>query len=555
MQNIALRWARRQGKSDFFAVKAIHHTYTNGDNPNNPEGRPGAVLITAPFENQVKLIFKRIREFIKKSPELAQSVAKDVQSPETIIWKNGASIMGITAASRAGQGAAGARGQGADWILVDEIDYMTDDDIIAIFAIAADANRDNEPGIIISSTPTGRRSKFFDICVQAQGGLVKVPPGRYANEDWATYYSPFYEHPKRKNNRKAIENYERRWRRDLGELGFAHECLAEFGEEAVGVFPHRCIERAKKDYLYPEKVKKGPRRFMGVDWDKFQATPTLCCIEYDPKAKNEYGEEGMFRVINRESIPEDEFVLDAGVNLVVEWNKKYQPEYIYVDRGYGDYQIEVLHKKGKQAEKDDAEWKLDERVVGVSFSETRDVKDPGTGEMVSKPIKPWMVNNTQILLERDRLIISKHDEVVWRQLGNYRVEKVSTTGVPRFTSTNEHAVDALMLCVLAVVDKAPDLTKVVTKFEPTRHMAIAPPLNTPKLILNRPNTNIDQDEGEVFANKRNPDKQTWFRVDDIRETTRQRNSNINKTTYEMFKKSPFLPRGSGSRRKVKRNNF
>lgn len=560
MKNIALRFARRHGKSDLMAIKAIHYTFTHGDDPTDPNIRPAVVLVTAPYEKQVKLIFKRIRELIRKSPELTQAVAHDIQNPDTITWKNGATIMGITAASKAGQGAAGARGQRADWIIIDEIDYMTDADIIALFAIAADANVKEPPGIIISSTPTGRRSKFFDICVSCQQGKIQVPPGRYVDEDgdWVAYYSPFWMHPNRRNDPEAIADYERQWKKNLGELGFIHEALAEFGEETVGVFDNKWIDRAKKEYLYPSKVKKGPLRVMGVDWDVIQATPTLCCLEYDPKAKNSEGEEGMFRVINHISISRDEeFLLDAAVKEIVEWNKKYQPEYIYVDKGYGAYQIETLHKMGKEAQKGDAAWNLHKRVVGVSFSENREIRDPGTGEIEAKPVKPWMVSQTQVLFGRDRIMLSKHDDVMWKQLENYRVEKVSANGQPRFTSVNEHAVDALMLCVLAVVDKFPELTKFITRFDPTRYMVIAPPLNTPSLNMNRINNgDINRDEGEHFATKRSPDKQTWYRVDDIRDVARTHKA-ADKTTYQMFKASPFSPRGLSKRggRPVKRARF
>lgn len=110
-----------------------------------------------------------------------------------------------------------------------------------------------------------------------------------------------------------------------------------------------------------------------------------------------------------------------------------------------------------------------------------------------------MVSQTQVLFGRNRIMISKHDDLLWKQLENYRVEKISVTGVPRFTSVNEHAVDALMLCVLAIVDNFPELTRFVTKFEPTRLMAIAPPINTPSLNLNRINNrDINQDEGEFL---------------------------------------------------------
>lgn len=547
-----LRWGRRTGKSDMLSVFVLWFAFTHGKDPDDPndKSRPSICLIAAPYENQVKLIFKRIRELIAKSPEIKQSIAKSRQNPEYIEFKNGAAIAGFTAGTKSGGGGASMRGQYADWIIIDEMDYMTDDDINAIFAIASDKNRPkNLPpiGLMISSTPTGRRGKFYEFAMNAQDNILEVKPGKYhgTGKDaiWTEYYYPSTCNP---GWQEDPESNEHEWRVLLGDIGYTHEILAEFGVETVGVFNKNFIDRAKRAYDYTIKPKHRAIRVVGVDWDKYQATPTLCCLEWCPDEKNSDDQYGMFKVINRESIPSEEFTIDAGVQRVVEWNHIYQPEWIYVDRGYGEYQIERLHKMGKEAQddKNNPAYLLHKRVVGVHFQENREVRDPGTGEMVKKPTKPWMVTQTVVLLERDRLILNSNDDMMWKQMENYRVEKISITGQPTYTSINEHCVDALMLCALAVADKMPDYIKFVTKFDPTRKMAIAPSIVTPGINLSNEIHDINHDEGEKFLTRKikEQNSQTWFKVNSIKDVVKSRRRN---STIGVFLGSALPRRGEG----------
>jgi hypothetical protein len=558
-----LRWGRRTGKSDMLSVFVLWFAFTHGKDPEDQsdKSRPSVCLIAAPYENQVKLIFKRIRELINKSPELKQSLKTSTKNPEYIEFKNGSAISGFTAGTKSGAGGASMRGQYADWIIVDEMDYMTDDDINAIFAIASDKNRPkNLPpiGLMISSTPTGRRGKFYEFCMNAQDNALEVKPGKYhgtsKNAIWTEYYYPSTWNPGWQEEAEANEH---EWRVLLGDVGYTHEILAEFGVETVGVFNKNFIDRAKKAYEYTIKPKHKGVRVMGVDWDKYQATPTFCILEWCPDEKNSENEYGMFKVINRESVPAEEFTLDAAVEKIVEWNKNYQPEWIYVDRGYGEYQVERLHKMGKAAGDDqkNSAYKLHKRVVGVHFQENREVRDPGTGEIVKKPAKPWMVTQTVILLERDRLILNKNDDMMWKQLENYRVEKISVTGQPTYTSVNEHCVDALMLCALAIADNMPDYIKFITKFDPARKMAIAPPINTPSMTINRETGDINRDEGEKFLTKKikEQNSQTWFKVDSFKDVERSRN--LNPTVRQFLNNSPVPLRGTGGRKPPSRARF
>ena len=40
--------------------------------------------------------------------------------------------------------------------------------------------------------------------------------------------------------------------------------------------------------------------------------------------------------------------LDNAVNMIIQVNDLYKPSWIYVDRGYGDYQLERLHIYGDE---------------------------------------------------------------------------------------------------------------------------------------------------------------------------------------------------------------
>jgi replicative DNA helicase len=121
------RCGRRIGKTDVLCVHALWYAFTNEN---------AVVLVATPYESQVKLIFKRIREFLAKSEEISSSVVQNTKHPEYIQFGNGSVISGFTAGTRSGAEGGSMRGQRADWIILDETDYLSDGDIYAISSIA-----------------------------------------------------------------------------------------------------------------------------------------------------------------------------------------------------------------------------------------------------------------------------------------------------------------------------------------------------------------------------------------------------------------------------------
>lgn len=428
------RCGRRIGKTWTMCIHILWYAFTHGKSRQ---------VIATPYEAQITLIFDQLRKLIDKSPALQQSVAYNRRNPQYIELKNGAWIKGFTAGTKSGAEGGSLRGQGADWIYLDEVDYMSDADFETIYAIALEAPE--RIGVWASSTPTGRRGMFWKMCTNKDMG-------------WHEFYYPTMVNP------EWSPSMEKELRGMFSDVAYQHEVLAEFGDETIGVFKKEFIDRAKQPYNYVNKVAHKAHRTIGVDWDKYGDATQIIVTEYDPTA-NDFG---AFKIINRIEIAKGQFTLDNGVRKIIELNQTYDPDYIYVDRGYGEYQVEMLHKFGLE----NKETGLAEKVKGIAFSSSLDIRDPVTKVIEKKPVKPFMVNQLNLLLERNRIWLSESDDMVWKQMENYQVVRVSTNGQPIFTSGWEHSLDAFMLSILGFVVNMPELAQIIEKLPIARTMAM-----------------------------------------------------------------------------------
>lgn len=183
---------------------------------------------------------------------------------------------------------------------------------------------------------------------------------------------------------------------------------------------------------------------------KYGASSSILILDYVP----EYNK---FQVVRRIEVPKAEYSFDKAVNMIIELNKIYNPTWIYADRGSGEYQLETLHKYGDQ----NPESGLKNKVKGFQFSQKIDIADPTTGIIENKPMKPFMVNQLSMCIEREQLVLSPFDETLHKQLVDYEVVRVGANGNPVYTSVNEHFVDALGLAFLAFVLEMPEITKTI----------------------------------------------------------------------------------------------
>lgn len=106
------------GKSETMVVEALWRAFTSTSR------EKFRILCITPYENQVNLLFMRMRELIHNSPLVKNEVVRMKNSPYMIEFSNGATILGFTTGASSGSGAASVRGQRADLILLDELDKL-----------------------------------------------------------------------------------------------------------------------------------------------------------------------------------------------------------------------------------------------------------------------------------------------------------------------------------------------------------------------------------------------------------------------------------------------
>ena len=106
--------------------------------------------------------------------------------------------------------------------------YMNEADFVSVMIIAGE-----RPDIrtVMSSTPTGKRSKFYMACTNPEMGFTE------------------HFHPSTHNPNWNVE-MEAEFRATLSEQGYVHEVEAEFGAQDTGVFNKEKVDAATQFYNY-----------------------------------------------------------------------------------------------------------------------------------------------------------------------------------------------------------------------------------------------------------------------------------------------------------------
>lgn len=466
--NKVLRIGRRGGKTHTMIIHMLWQCNIR---------RHITCLVVAPYDKQVLEIYDNLIALLNASPIL-KGTFKATKDPYRIKFNNDSRIVLMTAGTKSGAEGGSVRGQDADIIYLDEMDYLNSSDVSSVLGIK---NKDpKRVGMWCASTPSGRRGLFYKYCTDPDAGFKEF---HYTFFDSQVYKNSSEE------ERIAIEKELRAQYPD--ETSYAHEVLAEFGIESQGVFNKAFIDRARSYSIVGGNINDSDReslwdyyqirdrignltntlkaskkisyRTVGVDWDKSGAPTEIVVIDWLPYEKNSSGQPGMFRIIARIEIPQSDFTLTNAVSKIIEINEVFKPDFIYVDRGYGENQVELLHLYGK----DHPESGLQDKVKGISFQSKVDVRDPYTGKIDKKHMKPFMVNNAVHIFDSDLIQINNEDVLLWRQLENYQIVSISVDGRPTYSKKDEHALDAMNLALLAMTLEFPNLSKLISEFKPS----------------------------------------------------------------------------------------
>lgn len=439
------RLGRRLGKTVLLAAEALWKATTNNGY---------RILHIAPYESQCSIFWGMLERLMSDSQIRP---VRFVKKPFQCQFSNGSTIHSHTANVRATRKGSTIRGAEADLILLDEMDYGSDEVIMEVIMPIFFGN--DKSCVIAASTPSGRRGLFYEWC--SKGLDIGIRQFHYPAS-----ISP-----------KWTEEAEKMARASMTREQYIHEIEAEFGESLEGVFRHKDLDRAMKKYEYKElKYNKENVYIMGVDWnEKFGVC--IVILERDKV--------GHYRIFKHEIVSKQEFTQLEGLSRIINIHEREcRCHHIYVDHGFGTTQIELLKKYGL----DHKASNMSSVLKSIDYGGTIEIRDPITGEKLKKPAKAFLVNNAQMLIEDSNGIIDipeveDEDYGIIGQARNFRVSKFSNTGVPVFDGKfkgedNDHSLNAMMLAMVGFTMEYSDFNQ----YQTTSKIASVPNFGRPKEI-------------------------------------------------------------------------
>jgi hypothetical protein len=414
------RCGRQLGKTDCLCVAILHKIFNE---------KNFVVEVLTPFQSQIDLIWRRLWELISDNPQLVNSVARKVKAPYYALeLKNGSTVLGFTAGTKSKAEAGAARGQHANMLVFDEADYLSPADVES--TLASIINFPNAT-VWMSSTPTGRREKFWEVC---------------NDDEWREF------HFKSSENPNWNEDLERSFRKIYTEIGYKHEAEADFGEQEEGVYQIGYVEMAQSEFDYGDIPQRANWVYsIGVDWNDPAVGTTIAIVGYDPV-------ERVFHLVDTHVVQRARWTQLSACQKIADLNRVWNPRWIYVDKGHGGTQIEVLHQFGyaARADKQKGSSHPDSRladVVGYGFGESIEITDPFTKEPIKKQAKAFMVENSVRRFETQTIRYPRKDKLFTKSLLGYIIKRISMSGNPVYEAQNEqvgdHMLDAVNLALVA----------------------------------------------------------------------------------------------------------
>lgn len=433
-QKKVVRAGRRTGKTTAIVMLTLWGIFTHND---------WTVLVIAPYQSQVTKIFDEMHKVLQSNPQLGSAIHRQTKNPQRLELNNGSKVLGFSSGSKSASKSDKIRGQDANYIVLDEADYLDDADLEAILAILASHP---DCGLWASSTPTGRHAKFYQWCIDKGLGFKEFHFISSESPSWTDDAESFF-------------------RSNFDAVSFEHEFLAEFGLQIYGVFRNDLVDACLVDYSLPlPRSSPQSRIVMGVDWNGDKNGVHIVIVEYDGSK---------YRVICKDIVKNDQFTQHASIDRILELDALYGCDFIYVDEGYGRVQVEMLHKMGMA----NPSTGLAKRVVPYAFNKPVEIRDPRTGMTIKKPSKPFLVNITTLQLEEGRIILPSSEDTqilvnskdgeagnrspgLVQQMRNFSIERVSVLGLPTYSQGDDHTLFAFMLAIAGFVLEFSDLRKV-----------------------------------------------------------------------------------------------
>ena len=417
----AIRCGRRSGKSYGLGIDISNRLVQNSNYQ---------ILVVTPFLSQAKELTNVVKKILRSLGDTVGTwddlVERSVTSPyQEIQMKNGSTFKAFTAGN---DNANAVRGQGAHLIIIDEADFLTQEAFDSITAILMDKPNTE---IICTSTPMG------------EGLLYKFSNSKdYKEFHFPSFVIPHYN-----------DDMDKEFRNSLSMMAYLQEVMAEFGVSDNSVFDTDLVNRSTTigtSASIHDVVLNRDRYIvsLGCDWNADKVGTRICVIAYDKIDKNVI-------IANLSNVRREGWTQVAAIDKIVELNRLYVPDYIYVDEGFGEANVQQLkliavNLFGK-VPADHPDLRL-RNVTPVNFSSTLELRDVMTGEIRKKYFKNFIVETTKRALETGLLAFK--DPVaapIVEQMKNYVVKSRLTNGrevyEAKSSEIGDHDLDAFMIAL------------------------------------------------------------------------------------------------------------
>ena len=429
------RWGRGMGKSVGGVAEELHFICNNKNT---------YTVVVCPSQAQAQMWWDEINFQIENSPSFSGKdflVQKKQQPYYYMRFGNGGVIAIFTAGSKSGKGADSIRGQSPRRIRLDEQDYLADKDYQAIMPLLRRFKRSTFHG---SSTPSGLRGMYWQMCNR----MI----------EYKEFFHPITDHP---NWNTEQLNFDSCFAEAKTLDRYRHEWLAEFGDPSAGVFKATFVDDAIKPYEHKRCVWSPEKRyFMGIDWNGKGTGTRICVVEYDTDSR-------VRRVVARAVVDDPAATTKMSIAKIIELNRDWHCEEIYVDAGFGFVQDELLRDVGAKNPHDPDVAKLKYINVvdfGAKLKTNRIVpnRDPDSKykpnpkeEELERRTKPFLVEGAVMCFEGNLVAISgTNDKLLEEQIRGYRVKTWTKGGQADTYETDaesgDHDLDALLLALLGV---------------------------------------------------------------------------------------------------------
>jgi len=188
---------------------------------------------------------------------------------------------------------------------------------------------------------------------------------------------------------------------------------------------------------------------MGVDWNGSTNGTQIYIIAADRKTNKK-------TVIWKDAVHDEEQTQLKSVIKIRDLNRKYRPDFIYIDIGFGHTQYELLRTMGLDALRKYGANHPDSKLLKITpimANKTIEVTDPVRKDIKRTiAVKPFMVEVTLMEMEKKNILAPNDDDQLKEQMKHYHLVKISSTGIPIYKASNrrigDHALDAFLLCNL-----------------------------------------------------------------------------------------------------------